>query len=1067
MESSAKKNTRNRLLTLLISGGVALFVFVLYASNAFVSSENFVQALIYQIGYKVPEDDGQVIVVKKDHITSSLINKDPSRVDYASVFNLLGNEQKNDRLYKSRAQKFELFNLQLGFFRDIRNQLPINTSFDEWVNLVSGSENKDNNSEFFDQDSWYGSSRKVINYFKQNKSADGFVSFVKATGKAWNPKGANIFKVLAGGNDYLLIPTFCVDWSSEEVQQEVKKILANQFDDEEENEKVSTANSKNKKSKQSVKTLLERWTNLLENILYSEIVYDIKLLPQSKKQEGSSDSDFVFLSLSISLKTKGRDTSFVVEPAAVIGFDFVLQGEKESEADGLVVEALNKINSKVILAAHRKTEEFKESAAADEKEYAKLLNLTVDDDSNKLSENSKQVNLNDEAALANVLNTNTIKEDIAILPSEHFLENKKMVDYAMIDMAAGNKSYITEVPMIVPVSEKITENGALIATHTLYPSFSLRIALEKLDYDRTRSLQSDIKDCERKLLELNSGVADYNNQKEALLNKIEATKALLAETGYVDSMRSVFNSIANDFVTGKFNGPLCIKDLEIPVNYLGRLYLNFTGSTQKGKFKKAAISSVSFYECLEDGLLRQYSAKNANSTKLAPAFAHRRILTRDSRNKGGKAVIVGPFESTDFDFYPTPLSLNTMQYFQPHKEPLMGVEIHANAVDNILRRNFIKHPAPIATIISIVLGCLVTGLIMEAVSPLIGAILSLVMLYLAGWGSYFSYHSLSQVFHVVPLCVSIIITWLAYTLVNYVKQRAKAKTTKEMFSKFVAADVVQYMLDNPDLVRPGGTKTELTIFFSDVAGFTTISEGLSPEDLVVLLNEYLGAMTDLLFEYGGTLDKFIGDAVMAFWNFPKNQEDHAVRAVLCAIAMQKKIKELQIDWARRGFPKVAARCGINTQEVVVGYMGSQKAQMNFTCMGDGVNLASRLEGANKEYGTMMMVSENTYKKVNHAVRGRFLDFLAVKGKKEPVKVFELVCKIGDEPEGWFEKTEMYDKAIQLHLDRKWDEAIATFEDLLKKWPDDGPSKTYINRCKEYKENPPPEGWDGRYILTHK
>ena len=105
--------------------------------------------------------------------------------------------------------------------------------------------------------------------------------------------------------------------------------------------------------------------------------------------------------------------------------------------------------------------------------------------------------------------------------------------------------------------------------------------------------------------------------------------------------------------------------------------------------------------------------------------------------------------------------------------------------------------------------------------------------------------------------------------------------------------------------------------------------------------------------------------------------------------------------------------------------------------------------------------------MNHAVRGRFLDFLAVKGKKEPVKVFELVCKIGDEPEGWFEKTEMYDKAIQLHLDRKWDEAIATFEDLLKKWPDDGPSKTYINRCKEYKENPPPEGWDGRYILTHK
>ena len=386
---------------------------------------------------------------------------------------------------------------------------------------------------------------------------------------------------------------------------------------------------------------------------------------------------------------------------------------------------------------------------------------------------------------------------------------------------------------------------------------------------------------------------------------------------------------------------------------------------------------------------------------------------------------------------------------------------------NILNRNFIRKPNFNITVISLIICSIFTALILEMVSPIVGAILALLLAFITFSYSYFSYHSLGQVVNLAPLLTSILSIWVINTLVNYIKQRKKANTTKAMFSKFVSADVVQYMLDNPDLVRPGGSKTELTIFFSDVAGFTTISEGLSPEDLVILLNEYLGAMTDLLFEYGGTLDKFIGDAVMAFWNFPKKQEDHAVRAVLCAIAMQKKIKELQVDWARRGFPKVAARCGINTQDVVVGYMGSQKAQMNFTCMGDGVNLASRLEGANKEYGTMMMVSDNTYQRVKHAVRGRFLDFLAVKGKKEPVKVHELVCKIGDEPEGWFEKTELYDKAIQLHLERKWDEAIATFEEVLKLDPNDGPSKTYITRCNEYKVNPPPEGWDGRYILTHK
>jgi adenylate cyclase len=309
--------------------------------------------------------------------------------------------------------------------------------------------------------------------------------------------------------------------------------------------------------------------------------------------------------------------------------------------------------------------------------------------------------------------------------------------------------------------------------------------------------------------------------------------------------------------------------------------------------------------------------------------------------------------------------------------------------------------------------------------------------------------------------------WGLSTLTNYIRQRTRAKDTKDMFSRFVAADVVQYMLENPELVKPGGQKVELTIFFSDVAGFTSISEALTPEELVVLLNEYLGAMTDLLFEYGGTLDKFIGDAVMAFWNYPKNQSDHALRACRCALAMQRKITELQKDWAKRGLPKVSARAGLNSADVVIGYMGSMKAQMNFTCMGDGVNLASRLEGANKEYGTAMMVSDATYQQVKHAITGRFLDFLAVKGKKEPVKVYELVSEKGQEPFEFDELHKMYDHAIDLHLERKWNEAIETFEKILTRWPNDGPSKTYLKRCQEYIHNPPPEGWDGRYILTHK
>ncbi|HMM58600.1 MAG TPA: adenylate/guanylate cyclase domain-containing protein, partial [Candidatus Rifleibacterium sp.] len=397
----------------------------------------------------------------------------------------------------------------------------------------------------------------------------------------------------------------------------------------------------------------------------------------------------------------------------------------------------------------------------------------------------------------------------------------------------------------------------------------------------------------------------------------------------------------------------------------------------------------------------------------------------------------------------------------------MGIEIHANAILNITEQRYLKHPSYIHTVIALLISTLLLGFLLDTLSPVAGAFVMAAFVAGSFWHAYSSYHIARQLFNFSSLVISYPTIWALATLTNYLRQRARAQSTKEMFSRFVAADVVQYMLDNPELVRPGGDKVELTIFFSDVAGFTSISEALTPEELVVLLNEYLGAMTDLLFEYGGTLDKFIGDPVMAFWNFPRKQEDHAVRGCLCALAMQRKIHELQLGWAKRGLPKVSARAGLNTADVVVGYMGSQKAQMNFTCMGDGVNLASRLEGANKEYGTALMISDAVYQRAKHVVSARFLDFLAVKGKKEPVKVFELVSEKEKEPRGWLELMKLFYPPSQLLFDRHWNEAIATFEEILARWPDDGPSATYIHRCQEYKDNPPPEGWDGRYILTHK
>lgn len=1028
------KNYRNGLFVGIL---VSIVTAVIFLSNGFDNVETYLQTLIYQYGYKLPEDTGIVTVVKKDQTTSSLLNQDPGRKEYASLINLLGSTVKMDTIYKSRSQTYEMLTVELGYYEDIRNQRPIATSYDEWSGMLDNSKEP----ETLDQSDCISASRQIIDYFKKNKDKPGFTSFIRVSGKSWLPKGSSIFKVLAGGSNYLMLPTLCVPWASENVVNEVKALMANEDTAEDANQTAA------KSKKQSVNDLLERWVNFFGNIQSAEIVFDVKLMPTNKKADSN---DKTLLAIAMKLKTYARDTSYEVKPASVIGFDFVLQGDKDKESDQKLLDALENTNSKVILAAHGKTETITDEGASDEKSFTQAMNLE-DSQGGELDLNTKG-------------KKKEIIDDILIKPSEHFLTNKEDVDYAMIDMITGAKSFITQVPVIIKVNEDVYENGVKIASQTIKPSFALRVALEKLDYDRDKNLNKKLEDLKKKLSNLKQDQKNYSDKKSEYEKSIKALMQEQQEFGYVATMQQVFKQIRKEFCEGRFSGLLKINDLEIPLNNFGRLYLNYIGSTRKGTQRKAAIDSVSLFECLEDDLLKEYLKNNPDNTKLTPVFAHRRVVGKHN-NKGGKIFIFGPFESTDFDFYPTPVSYDTP--FRICNDQLMGIEIHANAILNILNRNFIKHPDRVVGLISIIVVALFTGFVFEMASPFVGAVLGLLFIYASFCYSFYSYHSLGQVFYLAPILTAIILTWLSSTLVNYIKQRKKANTTKEMFSKFVSADVVKYMLDNPELVRPGGTKTELTIFFSDVAGFTTISEGLSPEDLVVLLNEYLGAMTDLLFEYGGTLDKFIGDAVMAFWNFPKEQEDHAVKAVLCAIAMQKKIKELQVDWARRGFPKVAARCGINTQDVVVGYMGSQKAQMNFTCMGDGVNLASRLEGANKEYGTMMMVSDNTYQRVKHAVRGRFLDFLAVKGKKEPVKVHELVCKIGEEPEGWFERTELYDKAIQLHLERKWDEAIATFEEVLKLDPDDGPSKTYITRCNEYKVNPPPEGWDGRYILTHK
>ncbi len=799
---------------------------------------------------------------------------------------------------------------------------------------------------------WLPAYSEVRTYLKSN-SSERLTGLMKIDGRLWPEKGGNFIKVLALGRKPLILNTLEQNWS-EEIDMDDPEGLG-----------------------EAREEILSRWLVLLKNLIVSQISYSVSLWPYP-----DTAIEFNFF-----LNKPDDNSEYEVAPASVISFDFVLQGEKELEVDKKLESAIEKSKSKIILAGHTLIEE-------------EFIKDTTEKDIYKTGG----------VVLSELEKVKLVSRKI--MPHKKFL--KPNVRAAMIDVLAGNKSYVTQVPLFVLNDEE----------KSLEPTFSLLTSMTALD-------------------------ARYN---------------LIGSDSYVAEMDRVLKQIYPKFVKSEFSGPLVIKDKSIPVSSKGMMLIRYMGSTTKGRFKQVAFPSVSFYECFEKDLLLKLFKANPEKKRLNPDKAHKRTMSYGN-NKGGKLCLVGPFEASDFDFYPTPLSYRSPLMVQ--SKPLMGVEIHANAIANILENKALRHPHSLKTLVSLILSSLLLGFLLDIFSPLVGFFITMAFVGGTFGYSYLSYYQFNQVFLFGAFLVSFPATWCFITLVNYLRQRTRARETKQMFSRFVAKDVVQYMLDNPDLVKPGGEKVELTIFFSDVAGFTSISEALTPEELVVLLNEYLGAMTDILFKYGGTLDKFIGDAVMAFWNHPRKQEDHALRACLCAIEMQDKINELQIGWAKRGLPRVTARAGLNTANVVVGYMGSQQAQMNFTCMGDGVNLASRLEGANKEYGTDLMISDATYQQVKHGITARFLDFLAVKGKKEPVKVHELISEKGKEPEGWFERVELYDKGIQLHLDRKWDEAIASFEAVLKKWPEDGPSKTYIARCNEYKIHPPPDGWDGRYILTHK
>ncbi|MDX1961379.1 MAG: adenylate/guanylate cyclase domain-containing protein [Leptospiraceae bacterium] len=344
-------------------------------------------------------------------------------------------------------------------------------------------------------------------------------------------------------------------------------------------------------------------------------------------------------------------------------------------------------------------------------------------------------------------------------------------------------------------------------------------------------------------------------------------------------------------------------------------------------------------------------------------------------------------------YYATGAGAPKDTHISPYGE-MSGIEHHAQAINTILNQDFLKNSSPAQNLFLILLFGLSIGFFQPKLKTLTSFGLFLLVLALYLTISLVAFIKLNLLIQLPTPLIGFSLTFVSIIGFKILTEEENVKYIRNTFSKFVSKDVVDELLKNPEMISLGGAKKEITVFFSDVRGFTTMSEALTPEELVKLLNEYLTEMTETIIEFKGTIDKYMGDAIMAFWGAPIELEDHPYYACVVSIVQLEQLKRLQASWKERNLPSIDIGIGLNTGPAVVGNMGSSH-RMDYTCMGDTVNLGSRLEGSNKMYATRIIMSEYTYERVKERVYARELDLVKVKGKTHPVRIYELIGLIND------------------------------------------------------------------------
>ncbi|MDP6877961.1 MAG: adenylate/guanylate cyclase domain-containing protein [Candidatus Marinimicrobia bacterium] len=477
-----------------------------------------------------------------------------------------------------------------------------------------------------------------------------------------------------------------------------------------------------------------------------------------------------------------------------------------------------------------------------------------------------------------------------------------------------------------------------------------------------------------------------------------------------------------------------------------------------------------------------------------------------------KIVVIGTSVEVHHDYKQTPFyNYAGIQQLTP------GMETHANAIQTMIDDNYINvlgggltefineyNQYPFSHLMLIMLLSLIALAILSFVNPVVAGFLIILecLVYFAVacglfagdifWGiktilpnfmiSNLSLHyQLPQIgeSYIIPIVAplsSVIATYFGIVLYDFIMEQKDKKYLKSTFGAYISPDLIDQMYEDKQEPKLGGQAGYHTAFFSDIQSFSSFSEILDPEKMVSLMNEYLTEMTSILLEHKGTLDKYIGDAIVAFYGAPVPLEGHEYHACMTALEMERKLQLLREKWSSEGhWPElvhnIRHRVGLNSGKMVTGNMGSSM-RMNYTMMGDTVNLAARLEPAAKQYGVYTIVAQNTYKVVKDQFEWRMLDYLTVKGKKKPVKAYELFSVKDDLNDDQSQLITAFNEGIDLYFKQEWNKALSKFKEsseLEEDFPDrpTTPSLIYIQRCEFFSKNPPAKDWDGVWIMKTK